>query len=413
MKKALVLAGGIPQIALIEELKRRGFYTILADHTKNPVAKPYADKFYQESTLDLDAIENIAISEKVDFIITVCTDQAVHTMAYVSEKLGLPCYIDYKTALNVTNKEYMKKVFVENGISTARHVSLKKFDDFSLKELSFPLIVKPADCNSSKGVKKVYNKDELQCAFEKAKDLSRTDTVIVEEFILGEEISVDAYIEDGVAHILCVSNNDKIKDDEKFVIFRGRYPANNLDLVREKIRITVQKIADAFSLRNTPMLVQMINNGNDVFVLEFCARTGGGVKFIMIDNASSFNVINAVIDLTIGKKPRISEIITKKRHFANEFVYCCEGVFDHLEGFDKLKEEGIISDYYLFKTKGTAMQGVTNSGDRICGFTICADSKEEMENLHNIVLNTAKVIDIDGKDIMRRDLLTDLYEKED
>ena len=29
--KALVLAGGFPQIALIEELKRRGIETVLAD----------------------------------------------------------------------------------------------------------------------------------------------------------------------------------------------------------------------------------------------------------------------------------------------------------------------------------------------------------------------------------------------
>ena len=65
MKKALVLAGGIPQIELIKELKRRGYFTILADYYENPVAKPYADKFYQESTLDLEMIEKIAVEEKV------------------------------------------------------------------------------------------------------------------------------------------------------------------------------------------------------------------------------------------------------------------------------------------------------------------------------------------------------------
>ena len=114
--KALVLAGGFPQIALIEELKRRGIFTLLADYYENPVAKPFADKFYRASTLDVDAIRGIAVSEKVDFIITACTDQALLTVARVSEELGLPCYIDYKTALNVTNKQYMKKVFQDRGI---------------------------------------------------------------------------------------------------------------------------------------------------------------------------------------------------------------------------------------------------------------------------------------------------------
>lgn len=58
--KALVLAGGFPQIALIKELKSRGIETILADYNKEPVAKPYADKFHQASTLDIDAIADIA-----------------------------------------------------------------------------------------------------------------------------------------------------------------------------------------------------------------------------------------------------------------------------------------------------------------------------------------------------------------
>ena len=126
--KALVLAGGVPQISLIKELKKRGIYTILADYNQNPVAKEFADCFYQVSTLDVKGITDIACKEMVDFIITVCTDQALLTMAYVSEILGLPCYIDYNTALNVTNKSYMKKVLIDNGISTSKYVALNSFE---------------------------------------------------------------------------------------------------------------------------------------------------------------------------------------------------------------------------------------------------------------------------------------------
>ena len=72
MKKALVLAGGFPQIALLKELKSRGYVTVLADWNKEPVAKAYADIFYQESTLDVEAITRVAREEKVDFLTTVC-----------------------------------------------------------------------------------------------------------------------------------------------------------------------------------------------------------------------------------------------------------------------------------------------------------------------------------------------------
>ena len=58
--KALVLAGGFPQIALLRELSSRNIKTVLADWNEEPVAKPYADIFYRASTLDIDAITEIA-----------------------------------------------------------------------------------------------------------------------------------------------------------------------------------------------------------------------------------------------------------------------------------------------------------------------------------------------------------------
>ena len=88
--KALVLAGGFPQIALLKELRKRGYKTVLADYYENPVAKPYADAFYRASTLDVAAITEIAKDENVDFLITACTDQALLTVAKVSQDLNLP-----------------------------------------------------------------------------------------------------------------------------------------------------------------------------------------------------------------------------------------------------------------------------------------------------------------------------------
>jgi biotin carboxylase len=410
--KALVLAGGYPQIALINEIKSRGIAVVLADYYENPVAKPYADIFYRESTLDVEAIERVAKQEKVDFLITACTDQALLTVALVSEKLGLPCYIDYKTALNVTNKEYMKKVFVAHCIPTAKYVIMHGFDPRAVKHLKYPLIVKPVDCNSSKGVRKVQNEGELKVALVAAVKYSRTDTAVIEEFIEGPEISVDAYIENGVAYVLSVSKSDKITDKEKLVIFRGNYPAEGLNDVRDQIQTTVQQIANAFGLINTPMLVQMINTGNKVYVLEFSARTGGGVKYVMIKKASGFDVIKAVVDLTLGLKPHVGDLVEESKYLSNEFIYCSNGVFDHLEGFDELKAEGIITDYYLFKWKGAVMDGVANSGDRIAGFTIQADTKLEMNRKHNQVTNRIRIIDTNGNDIMRHDLLSELYADE-
>lgn len=407
--KALVLAGGYPQIALIQELKSRGIETVLADWNENPVAREYADIFYRESTLDVDAITRVAQKEQVDFLITACTDQALLTVAKVSEDLGLPCYIDYQTALNVTNKSYMKEMFARHQVPTAKFVVMGELDKEAIRDMQFPLIVKPVDCNSSKGVKKVTDMAELEQAFNDAVRMSRTDTAIVEDFVSGEELSVDIYVEEGKAHVLSVTNSEKIAADDKFIIFRCKYPAVASDAVMEQIRETAQRIADAFGIKNAPMLVQLISDGKRIFVLEFSARTGGGVKYQLIRRVSGFDVIRAVVDLTLGLKPHVEPAQPESKYISNEFIYCKEGVFDHLDGFEELKQQGILTEYFCFKWQGAKFDGsVENSGDRVGGFTIQADTLDQLLEKHNTAVRVLKVIDTEGKDMMRHDLLSAL-----
>lgn len=408
-KKALVLAGGYPQIALINELKSRGITVVLADWNENPVARAYADVYYRESTLDVDAIRRVAQNEQVDFLITACTDQALLTVARVSEDLKLPCYIDYQTALNVTNKSYMKAKFAEYQVPTAQFRVMGELDREAIAHMHFPLIVKPVDCNSSKGVKKVTNMDELEASFRDAVAMSRTSTAIVEDFVSGEELSVDVYVEGGKAHVLCVSTSEKIAADDKFVIFRAKYPVNISDAILQQIRETAQKIADAFGLVDSPMLVQLICDGERLFVLEFSARTGGGVKYQLIRRVSGFDVIAAVVDLTLGLKPHVEQAQPESKYISNEFIYCSEGIYDHPQGFEELKAQGVLSEYFIFKWQGAAFDGsVENSGDRIGGFTIQADTAEELLEKHNTAAKVLKIISKDGRDIMRHDLLSAL-----
>lgn len=407
--KALVVAGGVPQVALIQKLRERNVETVLVDGSSSPVALPYPDKFYCVNTFDTEAVKEIAIKENVDFLITVCADQVLLVVAQISEQLGLPWYIDYKTAKLVSNKELMKKVFVENDIPTSKYVVMSEFDIEKTQQLQYPLIVKPVDAYSSKGVKKVQNEKELITAFKEAKNISRSKNVIVEEFFEGTEISVDIFVEDGIAQMLLISNSDKVKDDEHFVIFRGKYPVQLSDTVKEEIAVISQKIADAFGIKNAPMLVQMLSDGERITVLEFCARTGGAMKWLLIQHSSGVDVIEGVIDLTMGVKPNIKVASPENNYVVNDFIYCKSGKFDHLEGFEEQLKRGNITEYRCLRSKGWVFSGnIGSSTDRICGVTFQADTIEEFNRKHQEFVENVRIVDIEGNDIMRHDLLPDL-----
>lgn len=407
--RALVMAGGLPQIELIRQLKTRGIYTILADGSAEPLAKPYADSFFQIDIFDIEGVCDLARHESVDFLITVCADQVLLVVAQVSELLGLPCYIDYQTAVLVSNKTKMKEVFIANGIPTSRYIVSRSLNSQMIGGLKYPLVVKPVDAYSSKGVRRANSFKELEGYYAEAQRISRdSKDVIIEEFFDGEEISVDVFVLNGKATVLSVTNSMKLLDNGRFVIYRGKYPAITSEQILQKIDIVAQQIANAFHIKDSPMLIQLIASEKDINVIEFCARTGGNMKYLLIKHICGFDVISAVIDLTIGKKPQLTIREPENKYIVNDFIYCYEGVFDHLEGFDKMMKEGIISDYHQIRPQGFIVRGITSSSDRVAGITIQADTLEEFNTKHKYAIDHIAVIDSLERDIMRHDLLPGL-----
>ena len=407
--KALCIAGGVPHIELIKQLKARGFTTILLDGNGACLARPYADVFYQVNIFDTDAVKKIALDEKADLIITVCADQVLLVVTKLSEELGLPCYVGYETSCKASDKIEMKRMFRRTGIPSSAFAELDELDFDKIASLRYPLIVKPVDAYSSRGVRKVLNREELVVFFDEAKKISRNGRVIVEEFNVGEEISVDAFVVNGKAQVLMISQSDKIRDDNRFVIFRGKYPTDHEEEIIGDVQVICQKIADELKLVNSPLLVQMIRTDRGVSVLEYCTRTGGNMKWLLIKYKSGVDVITATIDASLGITPVIEVKEPRYKYVVNDFVYCSAGILDHLEGFDGMLEEDVIKEYRQVRLKGHTFTEIRSSGDRAVGFTITADTFEELNEKQRRVNQSVKVIDSLGKDIMRHDLLPDFH----
>lgn len=398
----IVLAGGADQIALIEELKIReqDINIILIDYFDNPPAKKYADKHIKASTLDIEEVKQIAINEKADLITTACTDQAMLTMAKVSEDLSLPCYISYQKALNVTNKSYMKEMFVKNNIPTAKYIIVSESDYIDIPNFEYPLVVKPVDCNSSKGVKKVFSKSELEEALSNAIVFSRTNSAIIEEFKEGTELSVDIYIDHGVAKILSITSSNKIpNNNNSFTILQSCYPVSiNLD-IKTKIQHTAQLISKKFELDNCPMLIQLICAEENIFILEFSARMGGGSKYNLIQILSGIDIMKVYTDRVLGLYPTVNPTELKK-HVKMNYVYCKPGIISEFKHFDTLQNSGLIHSYFLYKSIGMEIVKSETSSDRPAGFVVVGDTQNELDEKIDKIDSMLNITDINNKDIM-------------
>lgn len=160
---------------------------------------------------------------------------------------------------------------------------------------------------------------------------------------------------------------------------------------------------------NCPMLVQMLCRDNDIFVVEFSARTGGGEKYQSIQQFSGVDIIQKTIDITLGKHQLVKPVRSEK-FILNEFIYCNPGVVDHYEGFEAACELGCIRSYELFKNKGSKIGVANSSGDRAAALTFICNSKSELVDAYQCALNMIKIFDVNGTDIVRHDIAMNFSE---
>lgn len=403
---AIVLGGTSPHAILTQKLKDRGYYVVLVDYLDNPPAKKVADEHIQASTMDQNLVLDIALQKKASLVISTCIDQANSVCCYVAEKLGLPHPYSYKTSLDVTDKGLMKKIMADNAIPTSSYTLTDSVDNIDWSKVSYPAVVKPVDCNSSKGVRRVDSKEETIQRVAEALELSRTHMAIIEGFNQGEEIQVD-----------CVSTKDGVKvvltRQKKKIVGKGNQmvlnstgsilPAPLTDELNKQAQEIAGKIASSFELQNTPFFYQAIVTEKGIQVLEFAPRIGGGLSYYVIKELAGFDVVEAAIDSFLGKDIEFNGKSLDKCYSTN-LLYMCPGVFDHIDGLEELKDNGIATEVFVMKSKGAEVDSDMRSSNRVAAFILSANSHDELNTKERLAIESIEIRDESGKALLNRSI---------
>ena len=404
-KRSIAILGGIrPHAELAKYLRIKGFRTVLIDYLPSPIAKEYVDIHYQESTLDVEAVEEICRKENVCSIMDLCTDRAIPPAALVAERLGLNHPYSYETSLIATNKNKMKAMLKKANVPTSDFIAVSGLEDLGQIHLKYPLIIKPSDASGSIGITKISREEDLKEAVNIALSLSRNHQAIVEEFVMGPEIQIDCFVSDGDAVVLDIKEKRKYKDDELTLSYGSLIPARITDKIKQRCYDISNIIAKDLHVENGPLYIQAIVTEQDVYVIEFGLRFGGNLSFQIIKDLTGINVINATADAYLGWNPEIVIQQPKLPVYATYHVFPKEGVFSEIIGVEELVSEGYIDTLYTHKQMGLTCAGNMSSSERLASFTVKSRSYEENDVKLRHILHIIDVVDDQGKSIMRKDI---------
>lgn len=404
---AIVLGGTNPHINLIKKLKERGFYTVLIDFFPEPPAKRFADEHIQESTMDREKVLDIASAKNASLVISTNIDHANTVACWVAEKLNLPHPYSYETSLNVTDKSRMKKIMKENGISTSEYQETDSLESINFESLKYPVIIKPADSNGSRGVHRCNSKEDILKFFQTSLNESKSHKVIIERFITGPEVSFYYFIENGNARY--ITSNQRFKYNNKGSVIQsagGIYPAPQPEHIYHKMQENANRIAKAFSLDNTPVFIQAIIENEEIFILEFAPRIGGGLSYRLIETENRFDIINATINSFLGRTNNLC-ISPMEGYAAVMNIYAPDIIMGRVLGLQEvINEKHLAEEFYQYKMEGSKVSDDMSSGSRIGGFFIKGASPSE---IHNKILQINSIVEVYDKmsiPSMRHDIYT-------
>lgn len=370
MKKLLILGAGQMQVPIIALAKQLGHYTIVADYDPKAPGFEYADVKSTISTIDKEAVLELAKSEQVDGILTT-SDYPVRVVAYVSEKLGLPS-MSQKVAEVCTDKYQQRLLFKDHGINTPFFVQCDTNTDLtSFKD--FPYIVKPVDSSASRGVERVNTVEQLSKAVEIACDLSRSGKAIVESFIGGKEFSVETLTQQGVTHIIQITEKlTRGEDKGYFVEDTHIEPARISEAEVESIRSEVLKAAKAVGVDNCPTHTEIKLWNGKPYIIEMACRLGGDyITSDLVPLSTGISMMENLIKLSLGETIDVEPKFQKWScvQFLNE------------ENYYRCKEFIETGDTHIRRSEVEKYRdGVIKSSlDRLGYIIFQSETKEELE----------------------------------
>lgn len=381
-KKMMILGASELQVPAIRKAKELGYQIILVDYNPEAVGFELADVKLVVSTLDQEEVYRQALHYQPDVVITSTSDGPVRTAAYVNEKLGKKPDLSYEDSLCATIKSYMRDRLKENHVPIPEYYVVKDYDEFqaAVKALRGNCIVKPADNAGSRGVvalddSKLQSAEELRRIYEYSKDNSRNGTVMVEEFMTGPEVSVEAMTVEGETTILTIT--DKFITPPPYFVEIAHSEPSRLDQdIQERIKQIAKQAVTAIRLQNGPSHTEIKVTEEGPKIVELAARLGGDfITSKLVPLSTGVDMVGASVLLATGEKVNLAHRWQKGS--AIHFIQGKEGVIRRIEIDEALSHMPGVEEVVLYKKAGDAVIGTRSSNDRLGHIITVGETAEE------------------------------------
>ena len=282
----------------------------------------------------INAIEGkriLAVISTDDLVVTLSSRIALH--------LGLPC--NHPDAAILTRRKDLSRLRLKQKQCNVPEFRVCNFYDahHSSTSINYPVVLKPLMLSGSRGVIRANNRDEFITAARKIQQIVTKETVydeyershfLVEEYLSGDEIALDGFMQDGAfIHLALFDKPDAMEGpyfEESYYIT----PSKLTDKKQQQIIHEVEKACLAYGLSHGPIHAEARLTSRGVIVIEIASRSIGGQCAQVVEYVLGTKLEEVIIRLMCFEQP----VFTQQDTYAGVLMIPItrKGVLKRVEG---------------------------------------------------------------------------------
>ena len=392
-KKIMILGASILQVPGIEKAKEMGLSVYAVDMDPKALGFDICDVKLVISTIDIPEVLKAAEKNKIDAIITLASDLPMRTVATVAEKMGL-VGVSVETAMKATNKALMRECLKQNNVPIPLFYRVADIEEYkkAVSQFSKPFVVKPVDSSGSRGiylVEDTKDKNAVERAFFYSREYSRCGDVLVEEYMHGEEVSVETLTVNGEVTVLQIT--DKLTTGAPYFVEMGHsQPSKHSASVCDEIKKVAVAAVKAIGIENGPAHTEIMITQDGPKIVEIGARMGGDcITTHLVPLSTGVNMVENTIKIALGEETDLVQKI--KKGSAIRYFDVAPGIIKAISGVEEARKIQGIQQISVVKNVGSEVTEINSSNARV-GFVIAqGESAEEAISICEKAIEKIKI----------------------
>ncbi len=295
-------------------IKEKGYEAIVINNNPETVSTDYlvTDKLYFEP-LTIEDIMNVIDLEKPKGVIVSLGGQTAINLADRLEKLNVPIIGTNCEAIEkAENREVFEKLMHTLNIPEPEGKTVFNLEDGleAAHKITYPVLVRPSYVLGGRAMEIVYEDDHLAKYLNKAFALDPNQPVLIDKYVIGREIEVDAICDQETVYIPGIMEHIEgtgIHSGDSISVF----PAFSLsDKVTKTILDYTTKLGIAIGIKGLYNIQFIVDKNDEVSIIEVNPRSSRTIPYL--SKSSKVNLPRIATYVMLGDKLKNMDLPTVK-----------------------------------------------------------------------------------------------------